>query len=374
MPRTTRWRRHLLWTLAVVLVLAVAALGGAGWYYSGLVIDPVHTPSYPLEVTAVSGDQVTIKGGSDTDSPGTYGLTWADGNAILGPAMASGAGTVTRKVTEVVRGELRPGVRAYFDRWMWGHATPAAAGVPYRDVKVPSPLGDFPGWLTEGASATWVIAVHGRNAGPAEALRVLPVFHSLGMPVLGITYRNDEDAPASPDGKLHLGASEWQDVAAAITYARKQGATGIVLYGWSMGGGIVPMTVRELPGEPIKAMILDSPVIDWRAPIALGAEQMGVPGFLVTVGQWFVERRTGVSLDDVDHLRHAREFKVPTLVFVDDGDATVPVGPALRFAEARPDIVRLVRTSGGGHTGSWNTGPERYERELKDFVSSISSG
>ena len=81
-----------------------------------------------------------------------------------------------------------------------------------------------------------------------------------------------------------------------------------------------------------------------------------------------------MSLDDVDHLRHAREFKVPTLVFVDDGDATVPVGPALRFAEARPDIVRLVRTSGGGHTGSWNTGPERYERELKDFVSSISSG
>ncbi len=374
MRRTTRWRRRLLWTLAVVVVLAVAAVGGAGWYYSGLVIDPVHTSGYPLEVTAVSGDQVTIKGGADTAAPGTYGLTWADGNALVGQVITTGAGTVTRKVTEVVHGELRPGVHAYLDRWLWGHATPAAAGVPYTDVRIPSPLGDFPGWRTEGTSTTWVIAVHGRNGGPAEALRVLPVFHSLGMPVLGITYRNDEDAPASSDGKFHLGATEWQDVAAAITYAKGQGATGIVLYGWSMGGGIVPMAVRNLPGEPIKAMILDSPVIDWRAPIALGAEQMGVPGFLVSVGEWVIERRTGVSFDDIDHLRHAREFEIPTLVFVDDDDATVPIGPALRFAEARPDIVRLVRTSGGGHTGSWNADRAGYEREVKEFVASISSG
>lgn len=367
----SRWRRRLLWTAAVVAVVAVAAVGGAGWYYSGLVIDPEHTSTYPLEVTAVDGGQVTIKGGTDTDAPGTYGLTWADGNAVLGAVTATGTGTVTRKVARVVRGDLRPGVRAYFDRWLWGHETPAAAGVPYTDVKIPSPLGDFPAWRTEGASPTWVIAVHGRNGGPAEALRVLPVFHSLGMPVLGITYRNDAGAPRSPDGKFHLGATEWRDVAAAITYAKGQGATGIVLYGWSMGGGIAPMAVRNLPDEPIRGMILDSPVIDWRAPIALGAEQMGVPGFLVNVGEWFVERRTGLSFDDVDHLRHAREFKTPTLIFVDSGDATVPVGPALRFAEARPDIVTLVRTAGGGHTGSWNADPERYERELKSFVSSL---
>ncbi|GLW25066.1 hypothetical protein Mame01_51080 [Microbispora amethystogenes] len=367
----SRWLRRLLWTLAVVVTLGLAAVGGAGWYYSGFVIDPVHEAGYPLEITAVRGDEVTIKGGTDTASPGTYGLTWADGNALLGPATAAGAGTVTRKVTRVVRGELRPGVRAYLDRWLWGHATPAAAGVPYTDVTIPSPLGGFPGWRTEGVSRTWVIAVHGRNGGPGEALRVLPVFHSLRMPVLGITYRNDEGAPASPDGKLHLGATEWRDVAAAITYARRQGATGIVLYGWSMGGGIVPMTVRKLPGEPIKAMILDSPVVDWRAPIALGAEQMGVPGFLVPVGEWVVERRTGLSFDDLDHLRHAREFRVPALVFVDDDDATVPPGPALRFAGARPDIVRLVRTAGGGHTGSWNADPARYERELKEFVTSL---
>ncbi|MEW9533349.1 alpha/beta hydrolase [Microbispora sp. NPDC049125] len=371
MRENSPWRRRLVWSVAVIASLGLIAVGGAGWYYSGLVIDPVHASDYPLTVTAVNGDQVTLKGGSDTAAPGTYGLTWEDGNALLGPAVATGAGTVTRKVTKVVRGDLRPGLHAYLDRWLWGHGNPSAAGVPYTDVKIPSSLGDLPAWRTEGTSPTWVIAVHGRNANPAEALRVLPVFHKLGMPVLGITYRNDEGAPASPDGKFHLGATEWEDVAAAITYAKANGATGVVLYGWSMGGGIVPMTVRKVPDAPVKGMILDSPVMDWRAPIALGAEQMGVPHFLVTVGEWVIERRTGLSFDDLDQVRHARDFKTPALIFVDSSDATVPVGPALEFAKARPDLVTLVRTDGGGHTGSWNVDQARYESALKTFVSSL---
>ncbi|GAA4579971.1 hypothetical protein GCM10023194_06990 [Planotetraspora phitsanulokensis] len=352
-------------------LLSVIALGGAGWYYSGFVIDPSHSSEYPLEVTAVEGDQVTLKGGTDTAAPGTYGLTWADGNALLGSVVSTGVGTVTRKVEKVSRGALRPGVRAFLDRSLWGRVRPSAVGVPYEDVTVPSPLGAFPAWRTEGTSSTWVIAVHGRNGNAAEALRVLPTLRRFGMPVLGITYRNDAGAPAGPDGKLHLGATEWEDLAAAITYARRQGAESVVLYGWSMGGSIVPMAVRKLPDEPIKGMILDSPVLDWRSPIAYGGRQMGVPGFLVSVADWVIERRTGLSFDGLDHVRHARDFSIPALVFVDSDDATVPVEPALEFARSRPDLVTLVHTKGGGHTGSWNVDPEQYEGAVRTFVSGL---
>ncbi|WP_203978098.1 alpha/beta hydrolase [Planotetraspora silvatica] len=365
------WRRRLVWAVAGVALPSVIALGGAGWYYSGLVIDPYHSSDYPLEVTAVNGDQVTLKGGADTAAPGTYGLTWAGGNALLGPVVSTGIGTVTRRVEKVSRGTLRPGVRAYLDRSLWGRVGPSAVGMPYKDVKVPSPLGDFPAWQTEGTSSTWVIAVHGRNGDAAEALRVLPTLRRLGMPVLGITYRNDEGAPAGPDGKLHLGAGEWEDLAAAITYAKGQGATEMVLYGWSMGGAIVPMAVRKLPDEPITGMILDSPVMDWRSPIAYGGRQMGVPDFLVSVADWVIERRTGLSFDDLDHVRHARDFSIPALIFVDSADGTVPVEPALEFARIRSDLVTLVRTKGGGHTGSWNVDPEQYEDAVRTFVSGL---
>lgn len=357
-------KRFLAWAVAVLLVLGVAAVGGAGWYYSGLVIDPSHGDSYPLEVVSVAKGQVTLKGGSDTDAPGTYGLTWPDGNATLGKVLSVDAGTVTRSMTPH-KGTLQPGVRAYLDRWMWGHSNPkAAVGVPYEKVSIKG----YPGWRTAGKSTTWVIAVHGRNANPAEALRVLPTFHKLGIPVLGISYRNDLGAPASADGKFHLGATEWEEVAAAVSFARSAGARDIYLYGYSMGGGIVPMAARKLPREPIRGLILDSPVMDWKAPIELGAKQKGVPVWLASVGMFVIERRTGLSFDDLDHVRHADEFKVPVLLFLDDDDATVPIGPSLEFAKARPDLVKLFRTQGGGHVGSWNVDPAAYEQALRDFV------
>lgn len=115
-----------------------------------------------------------------------------------------------------------------------------------------------------------------------------PLFHKRGMPVLAITYRNDVGAPASEDGKFHLGATEWEEVAATITHARSQGAPDVYLYGYSMGGAIIPMAARKLPRD---------------------------------------------------------------LIFADTDDTGVPIGPALEVARARPDLVTLVQTSGGGTWG-----------------------
>ncbi|MEV4107718.1 hypothetical protein [Nonomuraea sp. NPDC049695] len=176
-------KRAVAWIAAVLAVLAVVGVGGAGWYYSGLVIDPSHGGSYPLEVLAFDGSKVTLKGGSDTAAPGTYGLTWRDGNATLGPVISASGSTVVRQVTRVRRGTLAPGVR------------------------------------------------------------------------------------------------------------------------------------------------------------------------------------------------HAKEFRQPILLFVDDDDASVPIEPSLRFARLRPDLVTLVRTRGGGHVGSWNVAQARYEQALRTFVtaSAVSS-
>ncbi|WP_459801719.1 alpha/beta hydrolase [Herbidospora sp. RD11066] len=366
----TNWRRRVVLGATGTVVVVALALGAAGYYYSGLVIDPVHTSTYPIEVVAVGDGRVTLKGGVDTDALGIYGLTWADGNARLGETISEGAGTVTRTLEKVVSGDLKPGVRAYLDRWVWGDGTPKSVGVPYQDVGVKSPLGTFPAWRTEGTSDTWVIAIHGRNGGRGEALRVIPTLHELGHPVLAISYRNDEGAPASPDGRFHLGDTEWEDVRAAMDYARTQGAKKFVLYGWSMGGGIAAVAARRLPGAGITALILDSPVLDWRSPIAQGARQMGVPGLLTTVGQWVVSARTGLSFDDLDHVAHAAEFDLPILVFVDHDDDTVPVDRARAFAAKRPDITTLVETKGGGHTGSWNVDPADYEKALTEFLRS----
>jgi pimeloyl-ACP methyl ester carboxylesterase len=62
---------------------------------------------------------------------------------------------------------------------------------------------------------------------------------------------------------------------------------------------------------------------------------------------------------------------MPVLVFVDSSDRTVPNGPAIEFAESRPDLVTLVRTAGGGHTASWNADPDKYEATVTSFFSKV---
>ncbi|MFE3454686.1 alpha/beta hydrolase family protein [Nonomuraea sp. NPDC059194] len=68
------------------------------------------------------------------------------------------------------------------------------------------------------------------------------------------------------------------------------------------------------------------------------------------------------------NVRHASAFKPPILIFADTDDTGVPIGPALELARARPDLVTLVQTSGGGHVGSWNVNPAAYEKASEEFV------
>jgi pimeloyl-ACP methyl ester carboxylesterase len=89
---------------------------------------------------------------------------------------------------------------------------------------------------------------------------------------------------------------------------------------------------------------------------------------LTWTAERLVEQRGGLTLDSLDQLRYAPRLRVPVLLFVDRSDTTVPPGTALRFARSRPDLVALVATSGGDHTGSWNVDPARYETALSGFL------
>ncbi|MDL4772153.1 alpha/beta hydrolase family protein [Actinomadura xylanilytica] len=375
-PRPPRRRRPVRALLIVVVALAVlccAAVGGIGWYFSGVATEVDHSPEYPISVLDAGNGTVTLPRTPYTERPGTWGLVWKDGGrAVLGPVTGGDTGKVVRTVTAAPRGAPAKGTPVAVDHWVYGGDPRTALGLDFQNVAYPSRLGPMPAWLVPGATmkGTWVIGVHGHNADKAETFRVMRAVHGLGLPMLSIAYRNDVGAPASPDGKNHLGDTEWNEVASAIAYARAHGATGIVLHGWSMGGEMVMTALRKDPAL-IRGVVLDSPVMDWAATLDMQGADRGLPGFVTGVARRIVQWRIGIDLGDYDQRRFAPRLKTPTLLFTTADDDTVDNGPSLEFAKAAPPGMVTHAPTAGGHTESWNVDPAAYERALTAFLTKV---
>jgi pimeloyl-ACP methyl ester carboxylesterase len=258
---------------------------------------------------------------------------------------------------------------------VWTSDPENALGLPYQNVSYPDPLGPMPAWLVAGSRTTWVIEVHGYNGNRTTGLRVMPTLHALGYPMLDITYRNDVGAPPSPDHRLHLGDTEWQDLQAAVNYATAHGAKNVILYGWSMGGGIVENYLNRARGtQVVQAVILDAPVLDWNAIIAFQTDRLHLPGFFADSEELVLQERTGIDLDRINMLAaNGRDGgpRQPVLLFHGTQDTVVPFATSATFAKEWPTKVTWMPVAGAGHTQSWNVEPQRYNQALTTFLNRV---
>jgi pimeloyl-ACP methyl ester carboxylesterase len=377
--RRRRWLRISIISALVLVVLLGLATVGVGWYFSGQLLVPDNSISYPLTVKAIHGDQVTITRDADSVRPVVQGLRWAGGEALLTEVVTVNSDTVVRTVSRIISGTLSVGLPVAMNIQLYDMDPQAELGLKFSTVSVSSEVGALPAWFvpptSSPANGTWIIAVHGRAGTMEEPLRILPTLAAAGYPTLILSYRNDPNAPTSPDGFYHLGDSEWHDVDAAVRYARANGATKVVLYGWSMGGTLTLEALRRMPAADtamVRGIVLDSPAVDWTNILDYQGGQRGLPGFVTWTAERIIELRGGYSLADLDLRSYAPSLPVPTLLFIDSTDDFVPIGPAQQFAAAAPPgRLTLVTTTNGGHTGCWNASPAAYQTQVTSFLTGL---
>lgn len=364
-----RWLRWGLAALAVALVLLIGLGAAASWHFSSDVVVPDHSgPPYDLEVGAVAAGQVTLPRDEDTERPGVYGLEWRGGHAILGRMVQRGPDTVTRRV-QAVRGTLRRGTRTRIYTNVFHGDPRSARGLPFESVAFPSELGPMPAWRIGGRSRTWAIYVHGINGDKLGGLRIAPTLRAAGLTSLLIDYREDVGAPPSPDGKHHMGLTEWRDLEAAARFAVDRGARRLVLVGYSMGGAIVTQFMERSPlAARVAGLVLDAPALDWSETIEFGAREMGLPGVAAKPVEWAIGLRIDVDWDRLDALRHTDELAVPTLLFHGLEDEVVPIATSAALARALPRQVTFERVPHAEHVQSWNVAPARYEARVRSFL------
>ncbi|WP_243063093.1 S9 family peptidase [Humibacter sp. RRB41] len=368
--------------LIAIGAAAAAAYATAATLVAKTVVTPSRRRKQDVYIRSVASDltAVTLAGTADTLTvAGRYGLWFSDdrGYARLGEILGFDPdGAVIRAVESVEWGDLASARRGRLTGWYYTAAD--ELGLPVESVDIPVDGGTAPAWLFRASEDTghWAIHVHGRGARRQETLRAIPVFREKGYTSLAISYRNDGDAPSSGDGRYALGATEWNDVDAAIAFALEHGAHDIVLFGWSMGGAIVLQSaIRSPRADSVRGIVLDSPVVDWVETLEYQANGMKLPkpvtrGALVLLDSGWATGLVGqdspIGLGGLDFTVRAHELSTPVLLMHSDDDGYVPAGGSHHLADLRPDIVTFVPFTEAKHTKLWN-----YDRDAwTDAISS----
>lgn len=381
--RRRRWRRLkiggiILGGLIFVVYLAV------GWYVSGEIIAGLrvvpHVVEYDTEVISLGGGEIVLRvpdeSGRASDRDAVMGLRWEGGYGQVGPATGTAADIQTRSFTLLAGEPPTIGPDAVdLDSFAFPN-DPTVLGLDVTTVSYPSPLGDLEAWLFPGEGSTWLVAVHGRAADRTEYLRLVDATRELRYPTLVIRYRNDPDSPSTGDSLIRVGQDEYPDVAAAVDFALANGATDVVVYGASMGGGLTLGYALEEDRDVVRGLILEAPAADLREIVQLkSGDALPVGGIIgdsfLAAGRILTTLRTGVDFDDVDYIDRAEGLHVPILLFHGTEDGTIPHAIGEDLASARPDLVEFHSVPDAEHIRAWNEDPDGYTVIVARFLDRI---
>ncbi|MEK7317166.1 MAG: alpha/beta fold hydrolase [Candidatus Eisenbacteria bacterium] len=379
--------RRLLVVGAAVALAVLTLLAGLGWHVSGRIYREAilasydHGPEQYDDALVLAVDSTTI-----TLAPlrnererlardGAFGLFWNGGSGRIGAIVRQEGARLVRTFS-TVEGTPARGDSVDLRLEAYQGDPRRARGIPFQEIAIETELGPAPAWSVTGTRTTWVLFVHGKGATRRQALRALGVVHSLGFPALVLSYRNDNGAPASPDGRYHYGLTEWRDVESAVRFATQNGAEDVVLVGTSMGGGIVAAFLSKSALAPlVSRAVLDSPMLDFGETIDWGVKHATIPGTTLPMpaiagglGKQFATWRYGVDWEALDLRRRIGSVRVPLLLLHGDMDEIVPFTTSQALAARHPDRVTFVSFPGANHAEGWNVDSLRFNESLREFL------
>jgi hypothetical protein len=371
--------------LALVAVVAVLVWHVVeGWSIATWIGDEylAATPGPSVDDAAVIGldmDKITLRRveGADMDiaTPGVLGFAGDGFYLRLGEIVGFGSEDVTRTF-ETAEGSI-PAIGAFGDIDPIAHAPATLQAAGLHETTYAGPLGTMGAIAIPGGS-TWVIHVHDRLGTVRQPVPMMLALADTGATQISITYRNDPGQPSDEDGRFSFGINERQDLAAAVEFARDQGAEHVILAGYGTGGSVVMAQIYR--DFEITGAILDSPTLDAAETVdeAVAGSRDGVLGFTTPSAAWvgkvFAALRFGVDWETSDYLSRSSQLAVPVLVIHGVDDEQHPISASRQLAADVPDMVRLVEIPDAPAGLAWNVDPGTYEAAILEFVDGFRVG
>ncbi len=392
----------------VLIIFIFVALGGAGWFFSGVIYEGGLNPDFNdtesigtaedrVLVSNINSNSIVLNVEEEMWGPllerGIYGIIGQNGDAVVGDIISTNGTLVERSLINlngtlvegdkirgtslVVRedtGEFKIlGTSSWSGQASEGVYTPkSVSGLDYETIYYQSDLGEFPAYLTKDGDVGIVIFVHGfRGDYSREVFAKMRAGEivDMGYRSMIISYRNDKGLPKDPSGIFQYGTTEWKDIDGAIDRALEF-TDNVVLWGTSGGGGPISSWLGNVGDKTkVKGIIYEAPVINfWESVEVNGAARYPwVPQQLFGYFKIFTEIRYGIDFEDMNFTDNVINSDIPVLLFHGDDDEWVPVEMSDLIAENRDTNFTYIRYENVGHVTSWNADPDNYVYQLDAF-------
>ena len=396
----------------VLIIFIFVALGGAGWFFSGVIYEGGLNPDFNdtesigtaedrVLVSSINSNSIVLNVEEEMWGPllerGIYGIIGQNGDAVVGDIISTNGTLVERSLINlngtlvegdkirgtslVVRedtGEFKIlGTSSWSGQASEGVYTPkSVSGLDYETIYYQSDLGEFPAYLTNDGDVGIVIFVHGfRGDYSREVFAKMRAGEivDMGYRSMIISYRNDKGLPKDPSGIFQYGTTEWKDIDGAIDKALEF-TDNVVLWGTSGGGGPISSWLGNVGDKnKVSGIIYEAPVINfWESVEVNGAARYPwVPQQLFGYFKIFTEIRYGIDFENMNFTDNVINSDIPVLLFHGDDDEWVPVEMSDLIAEKRDTNFTYIRYENVGHVTSWNADPDNYVYQLDTFLSGL---
>jgi uncharacterized protein len=247
--------------------------------------------------------------------------------------------------------------RMAFYPWSGVQETPAAAGLEYVDVKIPTADGEtlHAWWLEDPSARAQVIFFHGNGGNLSLWLEAIVGIRRHGCSVLAVDYRGYGASTGSPTEQGVYGDAE-ASIALFEQRLRRPG-TPVIYWGRSIG---TPVATYAATRRTPDALVLESPIADVRT-VVKNNPVLWLFSFLVSYRFPAAE--------------FIRTVDVPLLVIHGDADSLVPYASGRRVFEAAPTSRKTFATvPGADHNDLHAVNPPLYWAAIDRFIASLSPG
>lgn len=369
-PEVSTLRRFAaLVGVAAGITFVVLTWIGSNGIRNELLVPQRDAPLAEVEVVSVGSGRIGLVRTPTAQLEGTWGVRTDQTFGIVGEILEVRSDVVVRAI-DLVEGTFSIGDVASWDSFVHRGDPLETLRIDHEPIRIAGELGPAPAWFVDGRQDTWVVIVHGRDAGLDQALRLLPALVAAEYPVLVSSYRGDGLAPNTDSGRYAWGVEEWLEVEDAVRWTLDQGARGVAVIGIGMGGSVVSQYLHETTTlSAVRGVVFDSAVLDLEATSDALAADGWLAGVVHPSAKAIARLRFNLEWRVLDQVGRAAEFDVPILVLHGDADRVSPVEVAAEFAEAvGDDLVTLEIVEGAGHEALWNADPARYEAAVLAFL------